>query len=480
MREVIRHGRQFARFCERLLIHPSGPLQGQPYILPEFWVDIYDELLLQDALTGDFIYDEGTVGLARGNIKSQGASAANLYILTALKEYRPEIYCAATSREQAGVIFEECKAFLESSPALTPYLVQRRWHIECPSNHGIIRSLHADPKTLQGLHPKFISFDETHEVMTPKLERAYWALASATNKRGGLIANYTTAGYDLTSLLYQRCQVGKKAAAGGPEEMRRVGVYYKWFAGPDGCDVDDRDALRAANPAPWIDIDKLVQRSASMPEFEFRRYHLNQWVAGGGKWLNPTHWDNCKNEDFEIPEGVSTPVHAAVDLGMRKDTTAIAWVWKRGEDDYVVDGRILTAPKGSKEIRIAAVEEALRELHEKFEVISVDYDPWRFKRSAQDLSDEGMVMVESPMSPSRMIPATEETYEAIVGGTLSHAGRPELDAQMYSAGIEPTRNGPWLCKDPDNPNPMDYAVALAKAYYRGRSYKKKKWVAFVA
>lgn len=482
-RQVIRHGKPFARFCERLLLHPSGPLRGQPYILPEFWVDVYDELLLQYAYDGHgkdgaFIYDEAFLGLPRGNAKSEIASAVDLYVLTAMREYRPEIYCAATSREQAMVIFNGCKAFLESSPALADFVVQRRWHIECPANKGVILALHADPKTLQGLKPKFISFDETHEVLTPKLVRGYGALASALEKKGGLLANYTTAGYDLTSLLAQRVEQGKEAADGGVEEMRRRGLYYRWYGAPDGCEITTEN-IRLANPAPWVDVDKLLQRSKVMHEHEFRRYHLNQWVAGGGKWLNPADWQACKDAKAEIPRGVGTPVHACVDLGMRKDTTAIAWIWKRGENDYVCDGLIIKAKPGQKEVSIADVEEALRLLHEWFYVISVDYDPWRLKRSAQDLTNEGMVMVESPMSPNRMIPATEETYDAIVGGMLTHPGRPELDAQMYSAGIQPTRNGPWLCKDPDNPNPMDFAVALSKAYYRARSYKKKTWYAAV-
>ena len=72
--------------------------------------------------------------------------------------------------------------------------------------------------------------------------------------------------------------------------------YFREYAAPAGCAVDDEAAWAVANPA----LDDFLHRDAlratlppKMRENAFRRYRLGQWVTLDGAWLPDGAWAAC-------------------------------------------------------------------------------------------------------------------------------------------------------------------------------------------
>jgi phage terminase large subunit-like protein len=70
-----------------------------------------------------------------------------------------------------------------------------------------------------------------------------------------------------------------------------------------------------------------------------------------------------------------------------------------------------------------------------------------------------------PESDSRMIPASERLYDAIVHQRLVHPDDTELNAHVHAAVAKQSRRG-WRLERPDRSTNIDAVVALAMAVER--------------
>jgi phage terminase large subunit-like protein len=93
------------------------------------------------------------------------------------------------------------------------------------------------------------------------------------------------------------------------------------------------------------------------------------------------------------------------------------------------------------ETAVIFAEAALRELAERFAIVEVGFDPWRFGAQAIDLSAAGLRMVQFPQTDSRLVPASERLSAAILEQRLRHPGDPVLDAHVAAAVAKQTQRG---------------------------------------
>ena len=108
---------------------------------------------------------------------------------------------AAAARDQARVVFEYARGFVESGPLLDVLQVGRH-EIRNPLNGGVLRTVSADGFVAHGLNPSAVIIDELHAWTTNKQHELFDALDTAVHKRPGAFwLVITTAGHDKTSLL---------------------------------------------------------------------------------------------------------------------------------------------------------------------------------------------------------------------------------------------------------------------------------------
>jgi phage terminase large subunit-like protein len=232
-------------------------------------------------------------------------------------ENSPEVYAAAASTEQARIVFDQAKRFVEGSPKLQDWLKPYRSVIECEANGGIFRVLSADGPLQHGLNPSLVVIDELWAHKNPEL---YYALTTGQGARENpLIVDVTTAGFDRKTVCHHVFEHGQRLQRAGLHAMREERFFFQWFAAEQGANIEDRDQWLKANPSSWIDIDGLERERKRLPPNVFRRLHMNQWTEVEDAWITPPSWDRCRGYPVFDPK---LPVYMAVDVGITRDSAA--------------------------------------------------------------------------------------------------------------------------------------------------------------
>lgn len=157
-------------FIQTFCKHSKGQWAGKPVIL-ELWQKAVTSALLGfvDKKTGLREYKQLILIVARKNGKSTFASCIGLYLLIADGEAGPEIYSAATKRDQAKIIWKEACAMVKKSPALHKKLDLRVSVIRSRFNEGSFEALGSDSDKLDGLNVHGALIDELHALKDKNL-----------------------------------------------------------------------------------------------------------------------------------------------------------------------------------------------------------------------------------------------------------------------------------------------------------------------
>jgi phage terminase large subunit-like protein len=453
------YGDHVARFAENWVVQTKGRWAGQPLKLEPWQREFLDELFLVYD-DGSRVYREALLGISRKNGKSTLSAAIALYLLLASGEQGPEVYAAAASKDQARIVFNQAKEFIEGSPRLMDWLTPLRDRIICKSNNGVFRVLASDAPLQYGLNPSGVVIDELWAHKDPEL---YYALTTGQGARlNPLVVSITTAGFDRSSIGYEQYLRGRKLLEdGGLDAMRKARFYFKWYEAPPTATVQDPSGWEAANPSSWINAEDMAHESERLPESVFRRLHLNQWTESEDAWIKPHQWDACRGDVMFNPEW---PSYMALDVGVRKDSTAIVWAQWHG-DDLHIGQRIIDVEAdpsfGVTDIRTSGV--ILANQHQNLKRFS--FDPWSFRESAEIMADAPyhLPMVEFPQNASRLGPASENLYELVVERRIVHDGDWTARAHVLAAVATPTERGGWRINKRKSLERIDYAMALAMA-----------------
>lgn len=369
----------------------------------------------------------------------------------------------AASREQAEYTLRQARGFVRRSPWLTEAFTVKQREIVYPKLGGTIKVRASDVDTVDGWLGTLGLIDELHRHKSPDL---YGVIRDGLGARGGLMVAISTAGAEQNSVLWRIRQSALDAGVQINGAHKRGGsgpafVLHEWSLDPD-AKLDDLDLVKTANPLAAMTVKRLRDRhdSHSMVPWQWARFAANIWTQGDEAWLPIGLWDRSTIESDGIPGGAD--VHLGVDLGLKHDTAAIVAITAQG-DGYYARATILTPPGDGQSLDIARVEKVVRNAAAKWNVLSVAYDPWRFERSAQTLADEGLLMIEHPMTNARMAPASERLHEAIMRGSIRHDGNAEFSAHV-NAGVPTETERGWRLTKRKAKDKIDALIALLMAY----------------
>jgi phage terminase large subunit-like protein len=229
-------------------------------------------------------------------------------------------------------------------------------------------------------------------------------------------------------------------------------AWIEWSL-PDSESLDNMESVKKVNPAPFIDLASLRRQRQSVPEIAFAQFHANRWGVQEGAWLPAGAWHECASEaDIEPGE----TVWIGVDVGGSRANSAVVMV----TEDLRVKAQTWLGDES-----VLEVAKHIETLARDFNIREVVYDPWRFRSEALRLEERGLPMVEFPQSHTRMVPASEKLYAAIVEKRLKHQNDSELNAHVASAVAKQTPRG-WRLEKSAGGGNIDAAVALAMAVDR--------------
>lgn len=244
---------------------------------PEDWPD--------KEVAGCLRYRQLVISMGRQNGKSILGAIFGVYGLL-FHEYAPSVVGVAYSAQTARVVYDRVSYTLQNVKQFDKVTkvtkTQGIKRLDKPGNYIIKPN---SDKAIQGFPITLCIYDEVH-ITSEKLWDA--ATEGTKTKKNGLVLGITTAGDDNSALLKRHYVTGQKAID-TPEDptLQRFG-FFCWEA-PEGSDIDDDEAIMAANPAVAcgrVSLSVVKSNAANYPYSDQQRYVLNRFVAAQDVWID--------------------------------------------------------------------------------------------------------------------------------------------------------------------------------------------------
>jgi phage terminase large subunit-like protein len=442
--DALTDGPRFAAYCARYIRHTKGRWGGDPLTLEGWQRDFWWEALEVDPDTHQRVYSQVGFGLPRKNGKSLQASAAGIYMLDSLGEgeNEPEVYVGAAARNQAGLVMSQSINCVRQSALLLDRLKPFRYRIDCPRNGGVMRSLSSEGALQHGLNPSCNLVDELHAHKNGEL---WTALTTGTGARESpltvWISTAGVAGEGILADVYESMFSGSGTLEQRGSLLiyrdRENGVLIFWYGAPKDADIEDPAVALACNPASWLQDGKFLRRQLGTLKsqgklLEWRRYHLNQFLGTEQAWLRPGAFAECK---CDLALTVELPIGVGIDRSPDGELAAIAVAQKQG-DRFVVRSLAFPAESATGIVSMEAMRLAARGLRTTYPLPQTAdektkrpiagpafaFDRHAFRESAEILEQDGLNMVDMPMTANIMAPPTTLAFDLITTGRLAHDG----------------------------------------------------------
>jgi len=472
-----------ARVCawiERYLVHGEGDYLGQPFRLRR-WQRALIYRAYELNADGSRRYSRVLWGFPKGNGKTELAAAVALAELAGpvcfagwdphgrprgRARTSPDIPVGAASFEQAALLFGAARNMVRAGP-LTAFCEVFDTKILLKGRPGQLYRVAAIAGSNDGKRPSFFVADEVHE-WTGNKERVYLVLSNGRAKRkDAWELAISTAGWDSQSLLGKQHAHGQRVLAG---EERDPSFLMEWFAATGECDLNDpialEAAIREANPAigDFLPLANVMQRAREIPEFEFRRYHLNQWVSSPARWLPFGTWESRKLARVVAP---GTTIMLGFDGSYAGDSTALCGATLEPVPHlFVLNAWEKPGAVAEWRVDILDVEAAIRLAVGQYQVRLIGCDPFRWQRSIEVLKAAGLPVIEWPShQAAHMVPACASFYEAATNGQLTQDGDDRFAKHVANCVVRIDSRGPRITKDhKDSDRRIDIAVAAVIAH----------------
>lgn len=402
---------------------------------------------------------QGLVSMPRGNGKSGLAAVLALYGLLADEEPGAQVLVVASDERQARIIFNSARRMVALDERLAEQVQVFSDRLYVPRTDSVMMPLPAEPGALQGYDPTLMIVDELHVV-----NRAVWeAVSLASGKREqSLTLAISTPADSIESVMWSLVEYARQH----PDDKSFRLVEY---AADDGCDLDDEEQWKQANPAldDFLHRDAIAATIRTSSEAAVRRYRLGQWAGRKDQWIPWGVWEQNAQPDREIDPDEQVVI--AFDGSASGDSTAL--IGCTVADAHVWPIAIWEHPEDNPRWRVprAEVTAAVQTCFEKLNVLELACDPWGW-RSEMDqwAADYGKRVVEYNTGyRKRMAPATDRFYAATMTGDLTHDGDPDLARHVNNTVAKSTPMGDIVVKDKrSSEKKIDAAVAAIVAHDR--------------
>jgi len=272
------------------------------------------------------------VEVARKNAKSTLAAAIALYMLDADGEAGAEVYSAATTRNQAKIVFSVAQGMARRTTALP--LEVRAHNINRPDTASKFEALHAQGETLDGYNIHCAINDELHAW---KNRGVYDVIETATGSRTQpIIFNITTAGSNTNGICYDLRRYAVRVVEGAVEDESFFGIIYTLDKDDDWT---DESVWPKANPN-WnvsvypMDMRALAKKARDVisQQNTFLTKRLNVWTAAAEAWMDMRQWEACRDDRMELEDFLGEPCYVGIDLASKIDMNSQAQLFSRTID----------------------------------------------------------------------------------------------------------------------------------------------------
>jgi hypothetical protein len=416
---------------------------GDPWIVEKWQLDP-----IRDLFKG---LREVWLIVPEGNAKTTLAAGITLYYLE--HSEMASIPVAASSREQAEVLYRQAEGFVIRSDAMHELMddpnreargkrAMKVPRFECQEGYRRIKHFGgsrmqvyaADDRTGDGVIPTFCVVDELHRHRDLRLYRTW---RGKLDKRGGQILAISTAGEPETEFENTRDRLRGEA-----KDRKRKKAYVRAASDrvvlheymlEEGCEPDDFKAVERANPLKSITAAKLKAK------FNDPTQELNEWmrlVCNRPTRTIISAITEMEWEDAQIDKRVphKAPVLLGFDAGWKWDTTAIQPLWVGPDYRLLLPPKVLVPPRDGSQMHPDEIKNALLELNEEFSIDTMVMDMHRAEEIAAWCEDDlGWTVIDHGVSNPTLVADYDAFMGGLRNGTLKHTGDHEQRRQVLNA-----------------------------------------------
>ena len=488
------HAQRAVAFIEQLK-HTKGRWHGVKFGLLDWQEEPIRDIFGTLKPNGFRQYTTAYLEIPKKNGKSEMGAAVGLYMTCGDNEHGAEVYGCAGDRQQASIVFDVAVDMVDQCPALKkrikPVLSQKRL-VFLPTR-SFYQVLSAEAYSKHGFNVHACIFDELHAQPDRKL----WDVmtkGSGDARTQPLYFVITTSGDDP-----DRHSIGWEVHKNAIDVLTGAKVDPSFYALIYGIDPENNRIYTGRGhesvnslvgdteerwrlPEIWTKVNPSIEQIIPMEKVEtayqsavgndaderiFRWLRLNEWVKyGAAKWLGVEVWD-ASSSGMIMPENLKGPCYGGLDLSSKTDLTAFVLIFppfenrtkwavlptlwipqesvkQRAEKDKVpylswIKSGFLKTTEGNV-IDYGFIKAEIIRLRGQFDIQEVGYDPWNAYQMAQDLTDEGITMVEVRQGFKTMSPAMKELEKLIVGKELEHGGNPILRWMFGNMAVKKDEN----------------------------------------
>lgn len=470
----------------------DGEHVGQPFLLQPWQAFVVGSLFGWVGADGFRRFRTGYVEIGKGNGKTPLGAAIALYCAIADGEAGAECYCAAVSREQAGIAFRDVKRFAESSNALASRLKIDTNNVAHYPSNSYIRPVSSEGRGLDGKRVAFALIDEIHEHPTSMVVDKM--RAGTKGRRQALIVEITNSGYDRHSVCWDHHEFSIKV-------VQRLLENDSWFAYV--CALDDGDDWMT-DPGVWLKtnpnlgvsitqkyLEEQVAEARDIPSKRniVARLLFCVWTEQSSIWMPIEQWDKGA-VPVDLEELTGRECFVGLDLASTADIAAAVLVFPpvyAGERWHIVprffcpkdgirlrskrdgvpydrwaDEGLIIATAGNV-IDYGFIRSAIHHDAERFRIKRIAFDRWNSTHLVQELQADGLDMVGFGQGFASMAAPVRELEKLILGDELAHGGHPVLRWMISNIAARQDPAGNVKFDKAASGDKIDGAVALVMA-----------------
>lgn len=328
------------------LKHTKGVLANTPiFLLPVQKFEICNIYAWKRKDNNYRRFRKAYIQKARKNAKSQEEGGMGLYEMSARGESAAEIYCGATKKDQAKIVWKEAAMMTSKYIAKKLKVRPSITEISHPKSGSTMRVLSKDDgKKADGFNPQMAIIDEYHAHTTSEI---YDVMVSGMGaRREPLIVIITTAGDDFEN---KPCYAEYKYCSLILDNVEENDEYFVFINElDDGDDIKDEKNWIKANPIlctydeglNYLRGELKTALSDTTKMRTFLTKNMNIWVREKDLSFidNIEDWHKCKtNISFEDFRGCECVI--GIDLSSTRDLTTCGFefvTYKDGKPIYSV------------------------------------------------------------------------------------------------------------------------------------------------
>lgn len=468
---------------------PKGPLAGQQFMLFPWQSFVIWNLFGFLRGDGARLYREALIEVAKKNGKTSFLAALGLFMLIADGEPSSRVYSAATTLGQAALCWGEAKLLTQSSELKKVVRVYggkstHNGSIVFERAEGSFIPLSSEMKSVDGLSPHFVVFDELHRYLRSR--ELYDALMHGrAARKQPLFVAATTAGDDSDLTLYHSVHQAAIAVLEGRLEEPEFFPFITTLDQKDNP-LDVEHFARKANPSLGyvVQLEELVEArnravARAGEEASFIRLRMNVRRGTTGAEISQTEVEACQPRG-EHPVEVAIRAgdweffkdkvgFGAVDLSTTRDLTAIALYWPPSHDWPYHQYRFFCwMPEGlcdensrrdgvpyrkwanegwlylsdGEEVNFLEIAAKIQELSEAFQIAEWVYDPWQATMLRQQVfRATGIEMIRFLQDLPHFGEPTRVFLDELKSGKARFDGSPVLTWAAINAVFRETGEG---------------------------------------